>query len=94
MTPIVSQSQTKFISAAIEQLRSFCQVNLQSNWLYRESDEMKADLDILELSAAAGDIDLKYLDESGFCAWSEPGYLVSKFIKLVVPGVRIYLWCC
>ncbi len=29
---------------------------------------------MLELSAAAGEIDLKYLDESGFCAWSEPGY--------------------
>jgi putative transposase len=28
----------------------------------------------LELSAAAGDIDLKYLDESGFCVGSEPGY--------------------
>ncbi len=28
----------------------------------------------MELSAAAGDIDLKYLDESGFCVWSEPGY--------------------
>lgn len=29
---------------------------------------------MLELAAAAGEIDLKYLDESGFCAWSEPGY--------------------
>ncbi|MBW4499112.1 MAG: hypothetical protein KME57_05945 [Scytonema hyalinum WJT4-NPBG1] len=29
---------------------------------------------MLELSAAAGQIDLKYLDESGFCLWSEPGY--------------------
>ncbi|TWH53905.1 putative transposase [Dulcicalothrix desertica PCC 7102] len=29
---------------------------------------------MLELSAAIGEIDLKYLDESGFCAWSEPGY--------------------
>jgi putative transposase len=29
---------------------------------------------MLELSAATGEIDLKYLDESGFCAWSEPGY--------------------
>lgn len=28
----------------------------------------------MELSAAAGEIDLKYLDESGFCVWSEPGY--------------------
>ena len=26
---------------------------------------------MLELSAAVGKIDLKYLDESGFCAWSE-----------------------
>lgn len=29
---------------------------------------------MLELSAATGEIDLKYLDESGFCMWSEPGY--------------------
>jgi len=29
---------------------------------------------MLELAAAAGDIDLKYLDESGFCLWSEPSY--------------------
>ncbi|MCC5632740.1 transposase [Nostoc sphaeroides CHAB 2801] len=28
----------------------------------------------MELAAATGEIDLKYLDESGFCAWSEPGY--------------------
>jgi len=29
---------------------------------------------MLELAAATREIDLKYLDESGFCAWSEPGY--------------------
>ena len=29
---------------------------------------------MLELAAGAGEIDLKYLDESGFCVWSEPGY--------------------
>ncbi|MBG1259563.1 hypothetical protein [Nostoc commune] len=29
---------------------------------------------MLELSAAVGEIDLKYLDESGFCVWSEPSY--------------------
>jgi putative transposase len=34
----------------------------------------QSDLDMLELEAAVGEIDLKYLDESGFCAWSEPGY--------------------
>ncbi|WP_228038828.1 IS630 family transposase [Nostoc sp. LEGE 12450] len=37
-------------------------------------EKKQADLDMLELAAAAGEIDLKYLDESGFCAWSEPGY--------------------
>ncbi|SKB13858.1 transposase [Planktothrix sp. PCC 11201] len=36
--------------------------------------QKQADLEMLELSAAAGEIDLKYLDESGFCLWSEPGY--------------------
>ncbi len=34
----------------------------------------QADLDMLTFSAATGEIDLKYLDESGFCAWSEPCY--------------------
>jgi len=29
---------------------------------------------MLELSASVGEIDLKYMDESGFCAWSEPSY--------------------
>ena len=29
---------------------------------------------MLELASATGEIDLKYLDESGFCPWSEPGY--------------------
>lgn len=29
---------------------------------------------MLELAAACGEIDLKYLDESGFCMWSEHGY--------------------
>jgi putative transposase len=34
----------------------------------------QAELEMLELSAASGEIDLKYLDESGFCLWSEPSY--------------------
>ena len=29
---------------------------------------------MLELSAAAGEIDLFYLDESGFCMWSPVSY--------------------
>ncbi|MBG1264137.1 alpha-mannosidase [Nostoc commune] len=50
MTPTVSQSQTKFISQAIEQLRSFCQVNLQSTWLYQESDLIITDVIAADLS--------------------------------------------
>ena len=34
----------------------------------------QADMDMLELAAAHGVIDLKYLDESGFSAWSDSGY--------------------
>lgn len=41
----------------------------------------QADLDMLELAAATGEIDLKYLDESGFCAWSEPGYTYYFRVK-------------
>ncbi|MEH1826224.1 MAG: alpha-mannosidase [Nostoc sp.] len=50
MTPTVSQSQTKFISEIIEQLRSFCQVNLQSTWLYQESDLIITDVVAADLS--------------------------------------------
>lgn len=34
----------------------------------------QADLEMLELAAAAGEIDLLYADESGCSPWSEPGY--------------------
>ncbi len=50
MTQIISESQTNLISEAIEQLRSFSQVNLQSTWLYRESDEMITDVTAVNLS--------------------------------------------
>ncbi|MEH2307853.1 alpha-mannosidase [Nostoc sp.] len=50
MTPTVSQSHTKIISQAIEQLRSFCQVNLQSSWLYQESDLIITDIVAADLS--------------------------------------------
>lgn len=36
--------------------------------------QKQADLEMWELSATSGEIDLKYLDESGFCLWSEPDY--------------------
>ena len=34
----------------------------------------QADLDMVELSAAAGEIDFFYLDESGFCMWTPVSY--------------------
>ena len=34
----------------------------------------QTDLDMLELAAAAGEIDLLYLDESGFSLWSPVSY--------------------
>lgn len=37
-----------------------------------------ADLETLELAAAEGYIDLKYLDESGFCLWSPVSYSYSR----------------
>ena len=45
---------------------------------HRQDDDQRAikqaDLDMLELAAGVGDIDLFYLDESGFCLWSPVSY--------------------
>jgi hypothetical protein len=38
----------------------------------------QADLETLELAAQGGDIDLKYLDESGFCLFSPVSYSYSR----------------
>ena len=38
----------------------------------------QADLDMLEWAAAAGDIQLKYLDESGFSLWAQVCYTWAK----------------
>ncbi|MBN3897295.1 MAG: alpha-mannosidase, partial [Nostoc sp. NOS(2021)] len=81
MTPTVSQSQTKFISQVIEQLRSFCQVNLQSTWLYEESD-----LIITDVVAA----DLSYwqpvqLNAKEHIAWTGGKKVLWLVQRLVVP---------
>lgn len=39
-----------------------------------EKATKRADLELLQWSAAAGDIDLLYLDESGFCLWMPAEY--------------------
>lgn len=38
----------------------------------------QADLDTLELAAQEGHIELKYLDEAGFCLWSPVSYSYSR----------------
>ena len=40
----------------------------------RAREIKQADLEMLELAAATGEIELKYLDESGFCMWSSVSY--------------------
>ncbi len=40
----------------------------------KQRDLKQADLDMVKLSAAVGEIDLFYLDESGFCMWTPSGY--------------------
>jgi hypothetical protein len=48
---------------------------------------------MLGLAAAAGEIDLKYLDESGFCAWSKPSYTyyrdLNKFQAQTKPKLAL-----
>ncbi len=81
MTPSVSQSHTKLISEAIEQLRSYCQVNLQSTWLYQESDWNIADVAASDLSQWTP----AQLNEKGNIAWTAGKKVLWLVQKLVVP---------
>ncbi|QLE43875.1 alpha-mannosidase [Nostoc sp. C052] len=81
MTPTVSQSQTKFISEIIEQLRSFCQVNLQSTWLYQESDLIITDVVAADLSHWQP----VQLDAKEHIAWTGGKKVLWLVQKLVVP---------
>ncbi|MEH2178346.1 alpha-mannosidase [Nostoc sp.] len=81
MTPTVSQSQTKFISQAIEQLRSFCQVNLQSTWLYQESDLVITDVVAADLS----DWQPVQLNAKEHIAWTGGKKVLWLAQRLVVP---------
>ncbi|MEH2419328.1 alpha-mannosidase [Nostoc sp.] len=81
MTPTVSQSQTKFISQVIEQLRSFCQVNLQSTWLYQESDLIITDVVAADLSHWQP----VQLNAKEHIAWTGGKKVLWLVQKLVVP---------
>ncbi|MEA5606025.1 alpha-mannosidase [Nostoc sp. UHCC 0252] len=81
MTPTVSQSHTKIISQAIEQLRSFCQVNLQSSWLYQESDLMITDV----LAADLSHWQPVQLNAKEHIAWTGGKNVLWLVQRLVVP---------
>ncbi len=81
MTLPVSPSHTKFISEAIAQLRSCCQVNLQSSWLSQECD-----WNIREVAAS----DLSQwtpakLNNKGHIAWNKGKNTLWLVQKLVIP---------
>ncbi|WP_445637800.1 Alpha-mannosidase [Nostoc sp. DSM 114161] len=81
MTQIISESQSNLISQAIEQLRSFSQVNLQSTWLYRESDQMITDVTAANLS----DWQPVELNAKEHIAWTGGKKVLWLAQKLVVP---------
>jgi hypothetical protein len=44
----------------------------------KQKEAKKADLDMLQISAACGAIRLKYLDKAGFSLWSSASYTYIK----------------
>jgi alpha-mannosidase len=81
MTPPVSSSQTKLIVQAIEQLRSCCQVNVQSTWLCSEADLAIADITASKLSVWTP----VELNEKGHVAWTGGRKVLWLAQKLIVP---------
>ncbi|MFN6486062.1 MULTISPECIES: alpha-mannosidase [unclassified Nostoc] len=81
MTPTVSQSQTKFISQVIEQLRSFCQVDFQPTWLYEESDLIITDVVAADLS----NWQPVHLNAKEHIAWMGGKKVLWLVQRLVVP---------
>lgn len=81
MTFIESQSHTKFISQAIEQLRSCSQVDVKSTWLYQESDLAIADIIASDLS----DWQPVQLNAKSHIAWKGGKQVLWLVQKLVVP---------
>ncbi|MBD2440728.1 alpha-mannosidase [Nostoc sp. FACHB-110] len=81
MTSPVSQSQTNLISQTIEQLRSCCQVNIQSNWLYQESDRNITDV----MTSNWSDWQPVELNFKGNIAWTGGKQVLWLVQKLVVP---------
>ncbi|GAX36275.1 alpha-mannosidase [Nodularia sp. NIES-3585] len=81
MTLPISTSHTEFISATIDQLRSFCQVNVQSRWLYQESDCNITDIATSDLS----DWHLVQLNAKEHIAWTGGKKVLWLVQRFVVP---------
>ncbi|MBD2603505.1 alpha-mannosidase [Scytonema hofmannii FACHB-248] len=72
---------TKLILEAIELLRSCCQVNVQSTWLYKKADLAVSDITLSELSFWTP-VDL---NEKGHVAWTGGRKVLWLAQKLIVP---------
>jgi alpha-mannosidase len=81
MTIPVSQADTKFISEAIEKLRSFCQVNIQSHWRYSEADLAVADA----IASDFSDWNLAQLNDKGQIVWAGGKKVLWLLQKFVIP---------
>ena len=78
MTLPVSSLNTKSISAAIENLRSCCQVDIQSSWRYQETDGVVTDFIPFSLT----DWQPVELNEKAHISWKggkQVLWLVQKF---------------
>ncbi|MCX7592322.1 MAG: alpha-mannosidase [Fischerella sp.] len=81
MTSPVSPSNTKFISAVVEKLRSFCQENILPNWRC-----LAGDLAVAEVNASClSDWTPAQLNTKGHIAWAGGQKVLWLAQKLVIP---------
>ncbi len=81
MTPTVPQFHTELISQTIEQLRSCCQVNVQSTWLCSESDQVITDV----VASDWSNWQPVQLNEKKHIAWTGGKKVLWLAQRLVVP---------
>lgn len=81
MTLPISKSPSKLISEVIQDLRSCCQINIQSTWLYQESD-----CDITEINVSNfSNWQVAELNDREHIAWSGGKKVIWLMQKVVVP---------
>ncbi|MDB9328180.1 alpha-mannosidase, partial [Nodularia spumigena CS-590/02] len=81
MTLPISKSHSQLISATIDQLRSFCQVNVKSRWLYQEFDCDITDISSFDLS----DWQLVQINSQEHIAWTGGKKVLWLVQSFVVP---------